>query len=155
MDVRLVADLPVLVAWPVVPSQCEPRPPWREIDDPARVAGLVVEALSLIDQEAVLSIVPGGSRRLEDTLTVDGVRRRLLGPACAGVGHPLGELAKLAEFVFGVASEMTIVTDKRRATPREIPQTASVESRGTPNRGPRSAALMRRDPEPQVGSYTV
>ena len=31
MDVRLVADLPVLVAWPVVPSQCEPRPPWREI----------------------------------------------------------------------------------------------------------------------------
>ena len=105
MDVRLVADLPVLVAWPVVPSQCEPRPPRREIDDPARVAQAVLKALSLIDQEAEFPIVFSGCRCLKDPLPMDRVHARLLGPACPWVGHLLGQAAKLAEFVFGVASD--------------------------------------------------
>ena len=36
---------------------------------------------------------------------MDRVHARLLGPACPWVGHLLGQAAKLAELIFGVASD--------------------------------------------------
>ena len=43
-------------------------------------------------------------------------------------------------------SERTVATDKRRVTARETPQTASVESRGTPDRTPRVSRLDEERP---------
>lgn len=48
MDVRLVADLPVVVARPVVPGEGGPRGPKRKMDDPARVAQLILTAQGLL-----------------------------------------------------------------------------------------------------------
>lgn len=52
MDVRLVADFPVLVARPVVPGPNDPQCPGRKMDEPARVAELIAQAQPLVTPTA-------------------------------------------------------------------------------------------------------
>ena len=66
---------------------------------------LVAETLPLIDEEAELPIVLGGSCRSESTLPVDRVYPRLLGPTGSRVGHPLRELSQLTELFVGVGAD--------------------------------------------------
>ena len=54
MNVRLVTDGSMLVAWPIVPGEREPWPTRWQVDDATRVTGRIAKVLTLVDQEAVL-----------------------------------------------------------------------------------------------------